>query len=99
MVVRIYKFEKSGYGKLQAVTKQDHFARNGYIIREGKVLGVSDEDVYYLYVDGPEEFFQAHEKEILDAGGKPVEGSEYEQVKEAIEKEENNVATGLALFG
>ncbi len=99
MVVKIYKFEKSDYAKLQKVTAQDHFARNGYIIREGKILGITDEDVYYLYVDGPEEFFKNHESEITEAGGKPVEGPEYEAAKDAIEKEENNVATGLALFG
>ena len=58
-----------------------------------------DEDAYILYINAPEEFFNQHEKEILDAGGKPVEGSEYELVKDTIEQEENNVASGIALFG
>ena len=99
MVVRVYRFEKSDYAKLQKVTGQDHFARNGYIIREGKVLGVTDDDVYYLYIDAPDEFFKNHESEITEAGGKLTESPEYDAVKDAIEKEENDVATGLALFG
>nr|AAZ32125.1 hypothetical protein [uncultured euryarchaeote Alv-FOS5] len=99
MVVRIYKFEKVDYSKLQKTVGQDHFARNGYIVRDGKVLGVSNDDAYYLYVDAPDEFFKTHESEITEAGGKLVEGPEYESVKSKIEEEENNVATGLALFG
>ncbi len=99
MVVKVYKFQKADYSKLQRVTSQDHFARNGYIVREGKALGVTDDEVYYLYVDAPDEFFKNHEEEIKEAGGALVEGPEYEAVKDAIEREENNVATGLALFG
>ena len=97
MVVKVYKFEKTNYGKLQNLVKQDHFARNGYTIREGNVLN-ADENAYYLYISAPDEFFNQHEKEILDAGGKAIEGNEYELVKTTIEQESQNVASGIAMF-
>ena len=97
--VRIYKFDKKDYGKLKALVSKDQFARNGYTIRDAKIIGVPDFDGYYLYIPGDKEFFDAHGKEITDAGGKVVESSEYELVKDEIEKEEKNVGEGLSLFG
>ncbi len=96
--VRVYRFQKGEYSKLQALVSRDHFARNGYTVQEGKTLG-SDFDGYYLYIKATREFFDAHEKEILEAGGEKVSGPEYDLVKDAIEKQEENVAAGLSLFG
>ncbi|MCD6522296.1 MAG: hypothetical protein J7K68_00980 [Candidatus Diapherotrites archaeon] len=96
--IKIYEIQPTSYQKIVQVTRQDHFARNGYTLRDAKALGI-DRDVYYLYIKAPEEFFKEHEKEILIEGVKPLESVEYENVKRVIEAEEENVASGIALFG
>ena len=98
MVVKVYKFETANFAKANEVLKDDAYARNGYLLRDGNSIG-QDEKYYYLYVKGPEEFFAENEKKLEDVPG-------LEEIKDAddiikkIEEEQENVASGVgAIFG
>lgn len=98
MTVKIYKIDPAKVAAIRQALSGDHWARNGYTLRAGKGLGI-DIDEYFLYVNASDEFFQQHEGEILIDGTVETEGNEYDNVKKAIEAEEGNVASGIALFG
>jgi hypothetical protein len=72
----------------------NEFVINGYILRDGGALGVNKE-MTYLYINGEQDFFDGHEKEILEAGAKKVSGSDYDKVKGEIDKEQEAAAEGL----
>ena len=96
MVVKVYKVSSEAYNKIRIAVGADHFARNGYNLKDGKTLG--EEDGYVLYVEGSDEFFKEHEKEVLIEGVTDLQGENYDRLKKAIEEEENNVASGIGLF-
>jgi len=98
MTVKIYKVDAAKVSAIRQATSADHWARNGYTLRAGKALGF-DIEQHFLYVDAPDEFFEAHEAEVLVDGVSLVEGNEFDNVKKAIDSEENSVASGIALFG
>ena len=98
MAVRIYKIDPAKVSVVRQALSADHWARNGYTIRSGKGIGIDIKE-YFLYVDAPEEFFDAHEAEALVDGVTKVEGNEFDNVQNAIKSEEDSVASGIALFG
>jgi hypothetical protein len=98
MVVKVYRFKAENFPKANEVLKDDAYARNSYILRDGKAIG-EDAKYYYLYVKSSEEFFTKNEKKLNDIPA-------LEKVKKAesiikkIEEEEDNVAFGVgAIFG
>lgn len=76
------------------------WARNGYTLRDAKTLGIQKE-VAYLYVEGPEEFFKEHEKEITEIETvEKTKGSEFDEVKKKIDDEQSGALSGVgAIFG
>lgn len=78
----------------------NRWARNGYILRDAKILGL-DKNCYYVYAEGPEEFFKEHEKEITSIEGiEKISGAEFDEVKQKIDDEQNNALSGVgAIFG
>lgn len=76
----------------------NNFARNGYILRGAKALGV-EKDCSYLYIKAEEDFFKENESLILIDGVKKVENG-FEELKNKIESEEEAAAQGLGgIFG
>jgi hypothetical protein len=76
----------------------NNFARNGYILRGAKALGV-EKDCSYLYIKAEEDFFKENESLILIDGVKKVENG-FEEMKNKIESEEEAAAQGLGgIFG
>ncbi|MCD4740242.1 hypothetical protein K8R43_03565 [archaeon] len=95
-MLKIYKVKKESNSAVQSALNNDAFARNGYIYREGATLGLGEE--YYLYIKGHEDFFK-EQKELLNIEGmEKLADAEFEKVKEAIEKEQDDVASGISLF-
>lgn len=96
-MLKIYKVNKEANGKVQGFISKDAFARNGYIYREGKTLGIEG-DEYYLYIEGEESFFKEQDESLSIEGVQEMDGDDFEKVKEAIEKEQGDVASGISLF-
>ena len=93
--------KEQGKGNLEKAKswKVNEFKRNGYILREAKILGI-DKKVSYLYIEASEMFFRDNEKLLIEKGAKILEGSEYEQVKAKIQEAENAASAGIGfLFG
>ncbi|MFH0987223.1 MAG: hypothetical protein V1911_04240 [Candidatus Micrarchaeota archaeon] len=106
-MINVYKLEGEGLKNAKKVLENpdvalNMWARNGYTMRDAKTLGL-DKNCTYLYVNGLDEFFSGHEKEITSLAGieKIKSGSdEYTKVKEKIEEEQNGAASGVgAIFG
>ncbi|MEM0372464.1 MAG: hypothetical protein QXO69_01305 [archaeon] len=76
------------------------WARNGYIFRDAKTLGL-DKKCSYVYAEGPQEFFEKHEKELTSIEGiEKVSGEEFGKVKQKINDEQNNALSGVgSIFG
>lgn len=96
-MIKIYRVKPESNSKIQAVLSQDPFARNEYVYREGTSLGLDTKD-YFLYISASEEFFKENEESLKIDGVEEVKDKEFEEIKEKIEKEQENVATGLSLF-
>lgn len=74
------------------------WARNGYNLRDAKILGF-ERDCSYLYVEGPEEFFKENEKQITEIEGvKTIDGNEFDEVKAKIDEEEAGKIAGIGSF-
>jgi hypothetical protein len=98
MAVRIYRIRPEKVTAIRQAIAADHWARNGYTLRAARGLGIGIDD-YFLYVKADNGFFSKYEKEILIDGTEEAKGAEYDNVKRAIESEEDSVASGIALFG
>ncbi len=98
MTVKIYKINPAKVAAIRQVLAADHWARKGYTLRSGKGMGF-DIAEYFLYVDAPDKFFDQYEGEVLIDGVVAIKGNEYDNVKKAFDAEEDNVASGIALFG
>jgi len=96
-MLKVFRISPEANAKVQAVLREDAFARNGYIYREGSTLGLETKD-YYLYIEAPENFFKEQEEKLRIDGVKEIKGEEFEKIKGEIEKEQENVATGISLF-
>ena len=110
MVTKIYEIENAGAVKkvLEAEDKKDpktgkwitnEFKTQGYKLQDAASLGIS-KHVSYVYINASDEFFKKHEKSLLDVGGKPLKGKEFEDVKKKIESSEDDAVAGMgAIFG
>ncbi len=93
--------KEQGKGKFEKAKswKVNEFRKQGYILREAKAIGMS-EDTPFLYIKGDEGFFKRNEKTLIDAGAKRIEGKKFEKVKDSIEKQEEEAASGVGfIFG
>jgi hypothetical protein len=97
MTVKIYKIPPENVSAIRQALSADEWARNGYTLRAAKGIGLDIPD-YFLYVKAEDEFFAQHEADVLVEGVTAVEGNEFDNVKQAFEAEEANVASGVALF-
>ena len=76
----------------------NEFARNGYMLRVGEVVGKPGAS--YLYVKAEKEFFDKNEKSIIDAGAHLIKASEADEIIKKIEEAEDSAASGMgSLFG
>lgn len=97
MPVKVYKIKSEDSQKANQVTREDAFARNGYILRDAQSLDI-DGDEKYLYIEGPKDFFEEHEDKLSDF--EELEGSDKKEIQELFEKDEENVASGVgSIFG
>lgn len=101
-MIKIYSVKPEAFAAVTKVLEdplKDAFRRNGYILREARSLGLGEKG-YYLHINGPEEFFREHEKEIMVPGVAMTKGKEFEDVRRKIEEEESSAAAGVgAIFG
>ncbi len=79
---------------------EDSFSRVGYKLREGKSLGIGDDDGYYIYIRSENAAFLDKAKERLSGAAELFEGEKAESVKNKIEEEEAAAAKGFGdIFG
>ena len=104
-MIKIYKIPNEKLQEAKKVLENpdvaaNNWARNGYSLRDAKILGFQ-ENCNYLYVKALEEFFQKNEAQITGIEGvEETKGEEYEKVKNKIEEEQNSTASGIgAIFG
>jgi hypothetical protein len=114
MTVKVYRIESAALAAVKKVLEeQEHFeekegkkewvqnewARNGYITRDARSLGIEGTQSY-LYVSADDAFFKKHEKKILVEGVKESKDKEYSDVKNKVEEEQSSAACGVgAVFG
>ena len=102
-MIRIYKISREKYKEAKKVLEADpydkeSFASVGYKLREGKALG-EEFDGYYVYVSSSEETISKLDGKIKEHS-EILEGEEFERVREAFEKEENEAQQGFGnIFG
>jgi len=77
--------------------KINEFKKQGYLLREGKVLGI-DKKVSYLYIEASPDFFKKHEKSLLDAGAVAISKDDFEKVKQKIESAEQEASEGIGFL-
>lgn len=75
----------------------NEFKRQGFILRDAKALGM-EKECFYLYINASKEFFERNEKVLVDAGAKPLEGKEMEEVKKKIEISENQASESFGFL-
>ena len=110
MKLKIWEVPKDKVQELKKVLNADEikdaegkivvneFARNGYLLKDGKIIGY-EKDENYLYIEASEEFFEKNEKKLPE-GLKELEGEEFEKVKQKIEGEQEDTASGVGfIFG
>lgn len=95
--VEIEKEQGKGVMEKAKAWKVNEWKKNGYILREAKVLGI-DKKVFYLYVSASDDFFERNEKNIVELGAKLLIGNDYENIKTKIEESEAGAAQGLGLI-
>lgn len=104
-MLKIYKIPSDKVQEVKKIlenpdVKENNWARNGYTLRDAKILGF-EENVSYLYVKGLDEFFEQNEKQITEIENIIIiEGEEFEKVKTKIDEESDSTASGIgAIFG
>ena len=105
MESRVYECDSQQLGSLKTLLETDpyadkSFARQGYKLKEGKVIG-GEQSKYYLYMKADADFFKAAEEKLksinsLKRADKKVE----ESIVKRIEEEEGSAEQGFgAIFG
>jgi len=104
-MIKIYKIPSDKIKEVKKVIENpdvaaNKWARNGYILRDAKILGF-EENASYLYVKAIDDFFKENEEQVTSIEGvEEIKGQEYEKVKEKIDEEQSGAATGIgAIFG
>ena len=99
----VYYLEDKAKKDLDTLMSDEFFKRLGVLDREAKLMGTKKTSGYYLYVkaDSPEKFKIAEEK--IAESKLPVtklSGEEAKAVIDAIQREEDEAASGMgAIFG
>jgi hypothetical protein len=77
--------------------KINEFKKQGYLLREAKALGI-DKKCSYLYIEAGSDFFEKHEKSLIDAGANEVARDDFEEIKQKIEKAEHKASEGIGFL-
>ncbi|MEM4389932.1 MAG: hypothetical protein QXG98_04695 [Candidatus Micrarchaeia archaeon] len=105
MEKRVYECPAADFGRLKALLGKDpyapvSFARQGYILKEGKAVG-GEADKCYVQLKGESDFFKWAEdrfRELPSVKRAPKEMEE--KINKAIEEEESAAESGFgSLFG
>ena len=97
MTKKVYSVDSTALQSVRQAIAEDHFARNGYILQEAKILGLEQEG-NVLFVEADDAFFEEHGKELKIEGVVLLKGPDADKAIEAIEKSQGDVASGIALF-
>ncbi|MEM3556186.1 MAG: hypothetical protein QXF56_05690 [Candidatus Micrarchaeia archaeon] len=104
MESRVYECEPQQVGKLKKLLESEpyaerSFAKQGYKLKEGKVMG--EENKYYLYIKADADFFKFAEEKLKEVEGvKRSEKVVEQRVVKKIEEEEGSAEQGFgAIFG
>lgn len=110
-MINIYRIKSSALAEVKKILEEpegmkevepgkqeyirNEFARNGYTLRDAKSMGI-EKDCFYLYINGPDEFFTKNEERITKIEGvEKISGEEYDQVKNKIEAEAGGAEEGV----
>ncbi|MBS3060558.1 MAG: hypothetical protein J4432_03555 [DPANN group archaeon] len=106
MTVKIWKIDRDKVRELNKVLEApeiadaegkiilNQFARNGYQLKDGKIIGF-EESKNYLYIEASDEFFMENAKKIDMPGVTELSGEEFETVKKKIEEEQADSIAGM----
>jgi len=105
MESRVYECDSQQTGNLKKLLETDpygekSFARQGYKLKEGGVIG-GDKSKYYLYIKADADFFKTAEEKLKGINSlKRSEKKVEESVVKKIEEEEGSAEQGFgAIFG
>jgi hypothetical protein len=101
-MMRVYECESSKKAELTKVLEadpyaQDSFARVGYKVKDGTVVG-EDKGKIYIYISASEEFLKKAD-ERLKGLASPAQDDVQKRVEKKITDEEDTVAAGVSMFG
>ncbi len=100
MKVRIFEVESDEVDKAREVTKDELFSRrsNGFELRSAEGLGLEG-NIFYLRIDGGEEFWEEAEDVMEGEGFEELEKEEFEKVEEKFKEQSERKGLGVgALF-
>jgi hypothetical protein len=102
MMERVYECEADKANELKKLLEadpysEDSFARAGYKLKDGSMVG-EDKDKVYLYISAGEDFLKKAD-ELLKDLAKPANDEVAARVITKIKEEESTVASGVAMFG
>jgi hypothetical protein len=105
MESRVYECDSQQVGNLKKLLETEpygdrSFARQGYKLKEGKVIG-GEQSKYYLYIKADAEFFKLAEEKFTSINNlKRAEKKVEESIVKRIEEEEGSAEQGFgAIFG
>ncbi len=99
---RVYECDSSKKKDVEKILEADpyaadSFARTGYKMKDGVVLG-EDKAKSYIYMSAPDDFFKKADERLKDVA-KHAPAEVEKRVIEKIQKEEESVAEGVASIG
>jgi len=102
---RVYECDSQQVGKLKKLLESDpyaerSFARQGYKLKEGGLIG-GEKSKFYLRIKAEPDFFKFAEEKFKDIEGlKRAEKKLEESINKRIEEEEGSAEQGFgAIFG
>jgi hypothetical protein len=102
---RVYEFDSKELAKLKSLLEADpyadiSFARQGYKLKDGKMIG-ADAGKYYLYIKAEPDFFKFTEEKLKEiAGFKRSDKKTEEKICKSIDEEEGSAEVGFgSIFG
>ncbi len=105
MESRVYECDSQEIGNLKKLLESDpygerSFARQGYKLKEGKVIG-GEQSKYYLYIKADADFFKTAEEKFKSINSlKRSEKKVEESIVKKIEEEEGSAEQGFGtIFG
>ncbi len=105
MESRVYECDSQQIGNLKTLLESDpygekSFARQGYKLKEGKVIG-GEQSKYYLYIKADADFYRTAEEKLKSISSlKRSEKKIEENIVKKIEEEEGSAEQGFgAIFG